>query len=197
MTLSQKIRSAFAIITVFILVISTNQLDKKYYKSIKRTMKSIFEDRLVAKGYLYDLNTLFYKKHIEAIENKDYQPSKFKNEKINELIKQFGETKLTSQEESRFNGFKKRWESLMEFEERTFNVEEVNEDLINEYCERIVEIEDNLNELANIQLGEGESMIKSAQLFTEKNEFLGQIELIFIIALGLAIQFLIFYKFKS
>lgn len=196
MTLAQKLRSAFAVLTVFILVISTNQLDKQYYDSIKATMKSIFEDRLVAKGYLYDLNTQFYKKHVEILESDSLKSNPIVNEEINQLISNFETTALTDQEESRFKSFKRKWENLEELENQLSQNRPIDQSLIDQYCEAIVDLEVNLNELANIQIGEGESMIRSAQLSTDKNEFLSQIELILIIAIGVVIQFIIFYRFK-
>lgn len=86
LTFSQKIRSAFAIATVFVLVLATNQLDKQYYDSIKETMQTIHEDRLVAKGYLYDLNNIFYKKQIDALRNDGYSSNSKQNEEISLLI---------------------------------------------------------------------------------------------------------------
>lgn len=76
-------------------------------------------------------------------------------------------------------------------------VDEIDQDQIDEYCSQLTMIGKSLDDLADIQIGEGESQLKSARLFTKQNEFLAQIELGIIIAVGLVIQFLIFYKFKS
>lgn len=196
MTLAQKFRSGFAILTVFILVVSTNQLDKQYYDTIKTTMKSIFEDRLVAKGYLYELNTLFLQKHITVLESDSAgMVDVSQNEQINLLIDEIEKRDLTDQEELRLKSFKRQWETLMTLEGQMNNGNE-REDLVDEYCDQLKNMEQRLSELAQLQIGEGESMIRSAQLSTEKNEFLSQIELILIILLGIVIQFLIFYKFK-
>lgn len=196
MTLAQKLRSAFAILTVFILVVATNQLDKQYYDSIKSTMKSIYEDRLLAKGFLYDLNDLFYKKHIDILNAEEVLDFAEDNKAINTLMGNFEMTELTAQEQSRFKSFKRKWEDLLAMEQQMMVSTPYDSLMVQKYCERIADLETNLNELAKIQIGEGESMIRSAQLSTEKNEFLSQIELILIIAIGVVIQFLIFYKVK-
>ena len=197
LTTSQKIRSAFAIATVFVLVISTNQLDKQYYDSIKKTMKTIYEDRLVAKGYLYELNTIFFRKHIDVIEDSSYTLDLKQNEKIDALVLEFDATKFTNQEESQFNKFKMKLERLYALENKLSSSDSLSQMDIDDYCNKLKKVEQNLYELAQIQLGEGKSQIKSAQLFTEKNDFLAQIELGLLIAMGLIVQFLIFYRFKS
>jgi len=197
LTLSQKIRSAFAIATVFILVLATNQLDEQYYDSIKETMQTIHEDRLVAKGYLYDLNTIFYEKQVSALKNDGFKPNSKKNDKINELIKRFSETKFTKKEKYQFKDFDREVEKLFQYEKQLEAKEKLSEADIEEYCAQLNIIAENLKELAEIQVGEGENQIKSAKLYTERNDFLAQIELWIIIGVGLIIQFLIFYRFKS
>ncbi|MEQ8625360.1 MAG: hypothetical protein RJQ00_11210 [Vicingaceae bacterium] len=197
LTTSQKIRSAFAIATVFILVFVTNQSDKQYYDSIKETMKTIHEDRLVAKGYLYELNSIFFEKQIEVLQNDGFQPNLKKNQEIQSLIENFAETKFTKKEKYQFKDFNREVEQLFMYEKEMEAKEELTEEDIAEYCARLDTIAKSLKELAKIQVGEGENQLKSARLNTEKNDFLAQIELWIIIGVGLIIQFLIFYRFKA
>ena len=49
-------------------------------------MQTIHEDRLVAKGYLYDLNNIFYKKQIDALRNDGYSSNSKQNKEISLLI---------------------------------------------------------------------------------------------------------------
>jgi len=197
LTLSQKIRSAFAIATVFILVLATNQSDKQYYDSIKETMKTIHEDRLVAKGYLYELNSIFFEKQIEALKNNGFQPNSQINQEIQSLIESFAETKFTKKEKYQFKDFNRNVEQLFRYEKQLEAKEELTDEDIADYCAQLDIIAKSLKELAEIQVGEGESQLKSAKLYTERNDFLGQIELWIIIGVGLIIQFLIFYRFKN
>ncbi len=197
LTISQKIRSAFAIATVFVLVLATNQLDKQYYDSIKETMQTIHEDRLVAKGYLYELNNIFYEKQIDALRNGGFYSDSLQNEKITLLIENFASTKFTKQEKYQFKDFTKKVEKLFSYEKQLQSSGEIGQVEIDEYCAQLRKIGKSLDGLAEIQIGEGESQLKSARLFTKQNEFLAQIELGIIILVGLVVQFLIFYRFKS
>ena len=57
---NNRIKIGFAFAIVFLLVIATNRLDKKRFDTLNTSLTSVYEDRLVAKGYLYELNNIFH-----------------------------------------------------------------------------------------------------------------------------------------
>ena len=61
-TISNKFKAALALATVIILVISTNRLDHNHFERLQESFNSVYEDRLVAEKYLFELSRQFQTK---------------------------------------------------------------------------------------------------------------------------------------
>jgi hypothetical protein len=191
-SLNNRIKIGFAFAIVFLLVLATNRLDKKRFSTINETLTSVYEDRLVAKGYLYELNNIFHQQEELLIRNSEIDKKGAYHKAVNELTQAFRSTKLTNQEKSSLNNFITHVEELKALEESVseFNAEEVKSKRI----AQINRIQNDLDILAEIQLTEGESLTKFAQNSLSKSSSVSKIEIAVIILIGIIVQFIIFYK---
>jgi len=90
-------------------------MDRKNFLSVKESIVTIYEDRLVAKGVLFEISHLIYEKELAIIQkDKEYFSGKknSNNEEINTLVLTFEQTKLTRQEETILNRLKENLEGL-------------------------------------------------------------------------------------
>jgi hypothetical protein len=191
-SLNNRIKIGFAFAIVFLLVLATNRLDKKRFSTINETLTSVYEDRLVAKGYLYELNNIFHQQEELLILNTEIDTKEAYHEVVDELTQAFRSTKLTNEEKSSLNNFITHVEELKALEQSVseFNSEEVKSKRI----AQINRIQNDLDILAEIQLSEGESLTKFAQNSLSTSTYVSNIEIAVIILIGIIVQFIIFYK---
>lgn len=191
-SINNRIKIGFAFAIVFLLVLATNRLDKRRFSTVNETLTSVYEDRLVAKGYLYELNNIFHKKEELLILSADGFLDKTYQNKVGELIEAYKSTKLTNDEKSSFTNLQIHFKELKGLEQSLsdLNAEELKPKLISQ----INRIQNDLDILAEIQLTEGESLTKFAQNSLETSASVSQIEIAVIILIGIIVQFIIFYK---
>ena len=60
----QRIRAGGALIIVFLLILATNMIDNHHFTVVKKSITSIYEDRLMAKNYIYRIS-----RHLETKRN--------------------------------------------------------------------------------------------------------------------------------
>jgi hypothetical protein len=191
-SLNNRIKIGFAFAIVFLLVIATNRLDKKRFNTINETLTSVYEDRLVAKGYLYELNNIFQEQEELLILSNETLMSKSYHSEVEELITSYKSTKLTNEEKSSFTNFQIHFRELKKLEQ---SLSELNTDEMKpKVIAQINRIENDLDILAEIQLSEAESLTKFAKNSLETSSFVSRIEIAIIILIGIIVQFIIFYK---
>jgi len=186
-TPSQRLKTGLALGLVFILVFATNQVDKKHFEKAQYNLRSIFEDRLVVKGYLYELQEMVYEEEL-ALADSTAQ-GMMENPKLDTLIQKYGETRLTPRERSHF-------EDLQEELKQYARVKSNSPNLL-AWNNQLDRIHNTLDALAEIQLKEGEVLNKSAEKSLDFTAFISQLEVIILILTGIIVQFLIFYRPKK
>lgn len=62
MTLFIKIKWVLGIVLVFLLVLTTNLVDRQNFLVVKESMEAIYADRLVAQDIIFDLSKLIWEK---------------------------------------------------------------------------------------------------------------------------------------
>lgn len=193
---SNKIKIGFSFAIVFLLVIATNRFDRKRFKTVENSLTSVYEDRLVAKGYLYALNNIFHNQEKMLIDENEIYALKSYHNTVSSIINSYSATRLTNEEKSTFRNFRDNFSKLQDIELRFVNPE--NRELKPAQKEQILiqirRIHRNLDQLAAIQQSEGENMHRFARNSLNTSELVSNIEIILIIVVGIIVQFIIFFK---
>lgn len=193
---SNKIKIGFSFAIVFLLVIATNRFDRKRFKTVENSLTSVYEDRLVAKGYLYALNNIFHNQEKMLIDENEIYALKSYHNTVSSIINSYSATRLTNEEKSTFRNFRDNFSKLQDIELRFVNPE--NRELKPAQKEQILiqirRIHRNLDQLAAIQQSEGENMHRFARNSLNTSALVSNIEIILIIVVGIIVQFIIFFK---
>src|SRR5688572_32281804 len=104
-TIRQKVKAAFILGLVFLLVFAKNWYDERKVAELGNSFASVYEDRLVVEGYIYQLSDHLYQKKImldncSNQENLTNLRAKFgeHNAAIHGLIQNYEKTRLTETE---------------------------------------------------------------------------------------------------
>lgn len=196
MSFYDKAKWVLGILMIFVLIIATNLIDRNNFLRVKDSVSSIYEDRLVAKGFIYEIATLIHDKEL-AIAKADTlfisTKSKQTNTDIQNLIDLFEGTKLTSMEGRVFNDMKVNFELLVEAETAYVQTNRIQKTALEKH---IFNIKENLNALSEIQLSEGRRQQAISNKAIDKVELFTNIEIYILIFLAIIIQIIVIYNPK-
>ncbi|QLE01714.1 MCP four helix bundle domain-containing protein [Galbibacter sp. BG1] len=189
----QRFNLALALVVVFVLILATNLLDKKHFDTAQEALTTVYEDRVVAQNYIFQMNSIVFEKELKLSNQSSTLKVTSDGKSLDDLVANFSTTKLTAAEERQFESLKKNIEKLKKLEasyskdnlENKSNYEPVFEALKND-----------LEELSEIQLSEGKNRTLFAQKSLETNQLLSSLELGLLIVIGITLQFIIFYRVK-
>ncbi|MAM23426.1 MAG: hypothetical protein CL817_06800 [Croceibacter sp.] len=191
----QKFNLALALLAVFFLILATNLVDRRHFETAQEALTSVYEDRVVAQHYIFEISTIVYQKEQQFIENNTNKWSVENDARIEELIEQFAGTKLTTSERRQFESLKEHLTTLERIETK------YRENSMNNNTQVIPEIfkyiKNDLNDLAETQILESKSKMFLAQKSLNTTNLLSNLELGLLIIVGIAIQFVIFYRIKK
>jgi len=193
---SNRIKIGFAFAIVFLLVLATNRFDKKRFETVENSLTSVYEDRLVVKGYIYTLNNIFHNQEKMLINQAEpYKINSYHNT-VNSLLSSFEATRLTTEEKSTLRNLRDNFNKLADLELKHVSTESdslgVSES--DQIKTQISRIQRNLDQLANIQQTEGENMTRFAKNSLNTSSLMSNIEIMLIILVGIIVQFIIFYR---
>ncbi|KAB1065900.1 MCP four helix bundle domain-containing protein [Salibacter halophilus] len=192
MTIFNKIKWILAILVVFVLIVATNLIDKRNFKSIRDSIVTIYEDRLIAKDIIYEVSTAVQKKEV-ALVTSDSAFYKSENESVNHSIdnqiKRYKNTKLTEQERKVFEDLKKNIQLLLDAEKSNAPDQRIQEN--------IEDVKKNLSALSEIQLDEGKRQLMLSKRAMDSIELFTDIEIYILIALAILIQIIVVYQPKK
>lgn len=189
----EKLKWIAGLLVVFFLVLATNLVDRRNFNRIKNSVVSIYEDRLVAKGIIFDMNALVNQKQVALLKSDtSFFTAKVHvvNEKINNLYTAFCKTKVTKEENLILNNFHNKFEQLEQLERANKQSEVV-------YLNTLIETKERLSSLGQVQLDEGKREWLSINRNINSIEFFTQLEVIFLIITGILVQIIILYKPKG
>lgn len=192
LTINNRVKIGFAFAIVFLLVLATNRLDKRRFDRLNQSLTTVYEDRLVAKGYLYKLNSIFIKQEKVLLSDTISLKNLEEQKKIEQLIADYRATKLTNEERSTFNELQKEYEKL-----KRLTVQHSESNSANTKSKiklQLNHIQNNLDDLAEIQLSEGESLTRFAQSSFDTSDTMSKIEIAVILLIGIVVQFIIFKR---
>lgn len=191
----QKFNLALALLAVFFLILATNLVDRRHFETAQEALTSLYEDRVVAQHYIFEISTIVYQKEQQFIENNTNKWSVENDARIEELIEQFAGTKLTTSERRQFESLKEHLTTLERIETKyRENFTHNNTQVIPEIFKHI---KNDLNDLAETQILESKSKMFLAQKSLNTTNLLSNLELGLLIIVGIAIQFVIFYRIKK
>lgn len=195
----QRIRAGGALIIVFLLILATNMIDNHHFTVVKKSITSIYEDRLMAKNYIYRIS-----RHLETKRN-ILQTGKWEeasninalaNDSIRTLIEKYATTRLTEIESRHFSSLQTSLNQLFKHEENFGENEIINQEmhLMNTTEGYYAEIFKYLDVLSEIQIKEGKRELVFSNKTIDSSNFISKIEIIVLILIGILLQLLIFLK---
>ncbi|SFN96077.1 Four helix bundle sensory module for signal transduction [Bizionia echini] len=197
MAFFNKIKWVLGILMVFVLIITTNLIDRNNFLRVKDSVTTIYEDRLIANDLIFEILSPVHEKEV-AIALSDSSFFSNKNAVINSniqgFIKQFEQTKLTREEQAVFSDLKRNISDLKVAETAYVDSGFSNK---NEVLSQISAVNKNLYELSKIQLNEGSRQISISNRAIETVELYTQIEIYFLIFLAIVVQIIVMYNPKK
>lgn len=195
LTTPQRIQVGLILAMAFLLVLGSNRLDKRNFLSIQTTVNSVHKDRVVVQDIIYQINNIFHAKELRTVLNEqDENKSGIENKKVNDLLASFSLTELTSKESSLLNELTSEFLNLQALEQKmTSRTAEVMKKNKASTLKILNEIEHKLDGLAAIQLEESDQLTQLSKKSLGMNILLSNIEVAFLIIIGLAMLALFFY----
>lgn len=192
-----KAKYVLGILVVFSLILMTNLVDRDSFRSVRNSMITIYEDRLLAKDIIYDMFGLISDKELAyAINDEIYlqEQNEAANQRLRNLVAEFEQTKLTEKESRTFDSLQRNFEKLWNYEQEFAQSASVDN---KEVLRKIKIIEQDLQELSDIQIAEGRKQLMISQQVVDNVELFTQIEIYILIILAITIQIIIIYRPKN
>jgi hypothetical protein len=200
-SIEQKMKAAMALTVIFVFLFIKNVSDKRHFNELGDSFSAVYEDRLLAESYIYELSNHLSRKKLlvddcstkeDLIQITD--KIKAHNSSIQTLIDAYDKTRLTPTEEVLFKDFKKKIANSLALEQKHIyqsdfgNAENARQVL----DEAFYGVLNTLNHLSNIQITEGAKLNKTSQKIVLGSTSDNQFELTLLIVLGTVILTLIF-----
>lgn len=177
MSLTSKIFCIAVLAASFLLILGTGRSNVRNFERVQGAIAEIYKDRLVVKGLIFQLSSLLHQKEIAVISNDITffrQKNSSVNQKIEQHLKAFRETKLTDSEEATLSSFSNGIDRLKisENESRLSEVEIIVGEEARKLKSHLNRLKEDLETLSDIQLVEGEQKLKTGRHAVRRmNEF--------------------------
>mgnify|MGYP000103167871 CR=1 FL=1 len=197
MSFYAKIKWVLGILLVFVLIVTTNLIDRNNFVLVRDSVQTIYEDRLVVKDLIYKISKAMQKKELALAKN-DSAFFKTANTQINasieNYIERYAETKLTAEEDRVFNDLKANMDDLLEAEGQLM---QSGYEQPSGVLKPIGAIKENLDDLSDIQLSEGSRQMTISKRAVESVELFTQMEIYLLVFLAIVIQIIVMYNPKE
>ncbi|MEQ8474209.1 MAG: chemotaxis protein [Marinoscillum sp.] len=190
--ISSKFKWILGLSLVFVLIVTTNLIDRNNFKRIRESIVTIYEDRLIAKNYIFELSLLLEEKTIELAASKDStffgSKSNVVNDQVESFIRKFHQTRLTTQEEATLKNFENDFKALVLLEKSGDRIRVLNQ---------IKRLKKDLYTLSEIQLKEGKKQLIIGSKAVNSVELLTRLEIIMLVIIAVIVLFLLIYNPKN
>ncbi|PIB38135.1 MCP four helix bundle domain-containing protein [Maribacter sp. 4G9] len=197
MTILNKIKWVLGILMIFVLIIATNLIDRNNFLRVRDSVTSIYEDRLVVKDIIYEIARYLQEKEL-AMVRKDSTfytgRTMVIDDKIQNLMLRYQETKLTKEEAKVFGELKGNLVKLEAQETKFVESGKTQKELLQS---SINDINENLYDLSQIQLSEGNRQMNISKKAVDAVELFTQLEIYVLIVLAILIQIIVIYDPKN
>ena len=191
MKVFSKIRWAASVLLVFIIVLTTNLIDRDNYNNLSYAVTTMYEDRIVASDLLFEMLRVMQKKEIAFITDDtsflENQNSIY-NQELTLFVEKYNKTKLTDQESLVFGHLQKELETLWKKEASNASLQN------GEALKSIEKIEQHLYDLSKIQVQEGQRQFFISNKAKDTINLFTQGEIILLIVMAIIVQVIILYK---
>jgi len=187
----RKLTWFLAVFGVFLLILATNLLDKNNFLRVEESVDKIYNERLLAKELLIDISTKFHKKELAyAFNDTNYlrRQNDTVNAEISKLLELFDRAESTNKEDQIVRDLNQNHNELIALEAKKTDADT----LYSLDCAALfLAINQNIVDLAAEQVKEGKNQKFLAQKAVENVKLFSQIEIYFLIFLGIVLQFII------
>ena len=197
MSFYNKLKWILGIAMIFILIIATNLIDRNNFIKVRNSVMTIYEDRLVVKGLIFDMANIIHEKELAIVkEDSSFYKNKVGqlNSEMDLLITKFEGTKLTKKESQLLDDLKDEHKTLVQKEKGLTHFDEKKLEVIKA---GIDQLQDDLKSLSNIQLKEGRKQMSISKKAVSTVELFTQIEIYFLVFLAIVIQLIVMYQPKK
>jgi preprotein translocase subunit SecG len=190
-----KLKWILGILLIFFVIVATNLVDRNSFSLVKESVATIYEDRLVAKNLIFNMYKVLQEKKLNAVTAKPFATTELagQQKELNLLVDRFDKTKLTREEGVIYTDFKTELENLFALEKNEKVMEVDNA----AYLKQLSVLERSLNQLANIQLEEGNRQVSISRKALNTVDLFTKIEIYLLIILAVIIQVIIMYNPKK
>lgn len=192
----KKLKWSIGLSLVMVVIIATHYVDRHHVEKIEQSINTIYEDRLVAKDLVFELNLLVQEKEM-AITAGDLAFFKSKNTNVNtkiaQLIKDFYATKLIPEEAKILAQLEQQLGKLKSLETQ-YKSGEVN---ITDLKHDISKIRAHLYQLSKIQLEEGRRQLFIGKKAVASVNLFTQMEVYVLLGILVLLQIGLIFKPKS
>jgi hypothetical protein len=197
-----KIKWTGGLLFVFFLILATNLLDRRQVEGVRNSVATIYEDRLIVKNLIYNISTLTEEKRIAfLLSDADFyiKKSTIINDSISTLLDNFSNTSLTYNEKKYLDRLNKNFKTIEIIEKKTLNDSSIikNNDWRNNMTSQLSYLRKHLDLLAIIQVEEGRRELTRINRAFSTVDLFTNIEVMFLIAIGIIIQIIILYPTKN
>lgn len=198
MRMKTKVISFLVLLTCFLLILGTGRINVRNFEKVQQSIETIYKDRLVVKGLIFELSSLLHQKEI-AILTEDVSFYETKNQSVNEGIAEhmtaFRNTQLTADEAVALEKFSRGIERLQS-QEKNFNFSngmKLTRLEANLLSAQIQGLKDDLRTLSGIQLAEGERKVSFSDKAVQSMHEFANVENYALMGIGLLILLVFFF----
>lgn len=188
----RAIKWAFGLLFVTGIVIATNLIDKRNFHQLGEAIENIYNDQLVAKDLIFELSVLIQEKTMAQVmsDSSFYRKRNFEaNQKIDELLTSYKNTKLTRKEEQIFEHLSEDIIILEQLEVGSTSSNLQDEFFSNKkVIDQLNDIQDKLHVLSKIQIEEGRRQMLVGRTAIRSIDLYTKMEIYLLIALAIVIQ---------
>jgi cell division protein FtsX len=197
-----KIKWAVGLLFVFFLILATNLLDRRHIEGVRNSVSTMYEDRLVVKNLIYNVSTLTEEKRIAfLLSDADFyiKKSTVINDSIYTLLDKFSNTSLTYNEKKYLERLRNDFKNIEIIEKQPLNDSSIvkNPEWRNKMETQLSYLRKNLDRLAIIQVEEGKRELVRVNRAFSTIDLFTNIEIMFLIVIGLIVQIIILYPVKK
>ncbi|MEW2922621.1 hypothetical protein AB1A65_14205 [Muricauda sp. ANG21] len=189
LSIKQRILVGLVLATAFLLVLAANLVDRRHFSTIQHAIVSIHDDRVVVQDFIYQLRNHLHDSELEVVDTGRLTTNRA--EKISILLDDFARTDLTRQEALFLERLRQEFTDLAsQTSMASLNIKDDNAKT--KAIKRIGGIKKTLDSLEEIQLEESSQLTKLSEKSLKVNRLLSNLEVGFLIVLGVSILMLIF-----
>lgn len=203
--IKHKWRLATSLAVVFALMLFNNILESRRANELELCFNSVYDDRLVVEGYIFELSSLLYENRLmldacaaDLEEGPVQSRINENNSAVNQIVAAYAETSLSEEEERIFSEFKTEISDLTQLENTYFMYRNspTSNHLLSSMEPRLhssfYKAGQKLNELSAIQMDIGKTLRDDSRKMIAGSQIFSTLEIGMLIVLGLFIQVIIF-----